>query len=201
MSKKNIIDNAEEAISLDLETGGLNPFKDGIRSIAFYINDDIYLNILLKPVKNLRYDNISEQITGITLEKMEDEGIPESEAFEIVKNFLKEYASADSKPILVGQNLNFDLMFMEAMFNRNSLFVNFNELVHHHYLDSMHFKLLLKCIGGYKGPIKLEESYEYITGKKHEAHDALADAKAAKEEIIFLRNKAKKEKWGKEINL
>ena len=202
MAKTNYLNKVEDAIAIDLETGGLNPNSNGIRSVGLYVSDDDYLYFLVKPEINLRYDAISEQVTGITEDQMEKEGVSESQAIEMIKEYLNAHKpSPDEKPFICGQNLQFDLSFLEALFARNSRFVSFGELINHHYLDSMHYKMFLSMINAYKGPIKLEESYEVITGKTHTAHNALEDAKACKEEIIAIRDLAKKQKWNSVINL
>ena len=132
-------------VCLDWETGGLDPTKHAVTQIGMEILDPITLKSIkkysnyVKPyikkekkksrVKKLveregraeyyEYQDKALQYTNITVEMCEDKGI---EIEELVKDIIDMFKAANPtnarnyKPVLLGQNLGFDIGFLQQVF-------------------------------------------------------------------------------------
>lgn len=96
----------------DLETTGLNPFKDEIIEIAVLNNEGETYESLAKP--NKRITPFISNITHITNDMVEEAPTEEDVLFDFVE-FIKG-DNSDKKPIyLIGHNIHgFDLAFIKA---------------------------------------------------------------------------------------
>ena len=81
------------------------------------------------------YNPQALEVTGISREMIEEEGLPYNEAFNKIKEFIENHTEGNSKPIIVGHNIGslprrivrgkevgpdgFDNPFMEILFNKN----------------------------------------------------------------------------------
>ncbi len=122
-------DKYDEILIFDLETTGLDPFKNKIIEIGaillkktpegvYSINKE--LNVLIKQNEPLPEKII--EITGITDDLLNSDGISEAEAF---KKFTELY---NTEVLLVAYNLSFDYSFINELFRRHlndrTLFIN-----------------------------------------------------------------------------
>lgn len=119
----------QDYLVYDLETGGL-PGKDApafdtiaLTEVALvYVSPQLEIigktSFLLKPYKEqLRYDAKASEVSGITMDMLEKDGIGLEEAFGIVVDFINTYQTGSAKPRLVGHNIKkFDNPFMENWF-------------------------------------------------------------------------------------
>ena len=188
-----------ELVCFDLETGGLNPFRNGICSITLKIVEkDIVKNIFIKPQHNLQYDDIALQINGLDLEYLERVGVSEGLAIQQIKEFFKE--NFKYKPNMLAHNVVFDIQFMNALFQRNRARL-FSDLCGYHPQDTMIMMSLLKQAGVIKiRSIKLTECYKYFFGKVFEsAHTSEADVIAC-EKVYFKILEVLQDGQNKQIN-
>lgn len=110
---RSLIDFPSEYILIDIETTGLDPRFDSIIEIgAIRLSGNKVLssyNALVKPTNtyedNTYVNSFITQLTGISNEMIEREGIPESKAIEGFIKFIQH-------DILVGYNVNFDINFL-----------------------------------------------------------------------------------------
>lgn len=175
----------KEIICYDLETGGLNPFKNGICSITLkVVGKDIIKNIFIKPQRNLKYDDIALQINGLSLEYLERVGVTEHIAIQQVQEFFKEHFA--QKPNMLAHNVVFDVQFMNALFQRNGHKL-FTDLCWAHPQDTMIMMSLLKETGVVPiRSLKLTSCYKYFFGEDFEsAHTSEADVKAC--EAVYFK--------------
>lgn len=126
--------NLGNIATVDVETGGLNPEKNGVCSVTIkkYDSSEV-LNLFIKPNQGLRYDEKALEVNGLTMQYLEEHGIPEETAVKTITFFIK--ANFTTKPLILGHNTNFDLRFIERLFERNNL--KLYDYIDYHYLDSM----------------------------------------------------------------
>lgn len=133
---------------LDLETTGLSSQKDQIIEIAIkQFDTEKSYSSLVKPVKQCgKYvcDRIVE-ITGISNEMIESDGISSQSACEQMFNYIFENSSKDERPIflLAHNGKNFDFVFIHRLFRA------YTEYAITHGIDIMNM-------------IKLYERFKYI---------------------------------------
>lgn len=109
----------------DLETGGTNPKKNAITEIAMIAIDaetekevDRF-EVLIKPYDAI-YEKEAAEVSGISLEMLEKDGVEIEEAFERLKAFLTKHKVGSRKPIPVGHKIDdFDMDFLKfQLFDR-----------------------------------------------------------------------------------
>lgn len=191
-------------LPFDTETTGLPDWKSPseadhqphlVQLAALLVNDKFeiikQLDVIIKPNGWIIPDEVAA-IHGITTERAMDEGIPEQEA-------LAQLLEMSQGALRVAHNKNFDHRIIRIATKRYS-----DEATQDAWDNKDNFectmqmakpimKMLPKTRFGFKSP-KLEEAYEFFTGKKLEnAHSAMADTKACFEvykAIVLGANKA-----------
>ncbi|OJF96163.1 exonuclease domain-containing protein [Alkalibacterium sp. 20] len=113
---QSLIDFPEDYTVIDTETTGLDPIFDSIIEIgAIKVRNNKIVDsfsTLIKPDRTKKSGYISSfitDLTGISNDMIEQDGIPEFEAMKLFNNFIKE-------DILVGHNANFDINFLYDSF-------------------------------------------------------------------------------------
>lgn len=165
---------------IDLETGGFNSQTDAICSISYKIlgsKADVVTHYIKPYDKN--YNEEALRINGLTIEKLEKEGILLCDALRSLKNWIKIHSNHIKHNIkLLGQDLRFDIGFLEEEIKyimQDSLF----SWCHYHYKDTMIIADYLKdkkIIN--PESIKLTILYEYFFGNDNllsNAHTGEAD--------------------------
>jgi|SRR5690554_1223657 len=162
----------EYILVFDFETTGLSPFNDRIIEIgaillkktpsgAYQINDE--LNVLIK--QDMPLNEKIVEITGITDQLLNEQGITEAEAF------LKFQKLHKKECLLVAYNISFDYGFLNELYKRHlndkNIFIS-NDL-----LDVM---AIYKDRHPY--PHRLESAVNTYNIVNEDAHRALDDAKA-----------------------
>ncbi|WP_025724617.1 3'-5' exonuclease [Acholeplasma granularum] len=170
----------KEILVFDFETTGLYPKRDKVIEIGAVLlekKDDTYIikeevNLLIKQDKPIT-DFISN-LTGITNEMLEKDGIDEESAFRKLDSMISE------DTLLVAYNLAFDIGFLSALYQ---MYVNPRHLIKNDILD---------CMAVYKDrypyPHKLESAVTTFNLINQNAHRASEDAKATFEVLKMLAN-------------
>lgn len=198
MSKINSI------ICLDFETGGLDPSKNPALQIAYQaFNLDDYKPILefssyIQNYDDLKVEKAATDFNGIT-PQMTANGM---DTEDLVKKICEDFTAANTsknyrtKPILMGQNIGFDIGFLMYLFRK-------------HKVDASKF---LDCNKDYNG-IEVPKTIDTLSmGKQkwandtkllkynlgamvghagiplYDAHDALNDVRATKELFFYFTN-------------
>lgn len=165
-------DKYEHILIFDFETSGLCPYKNRIIEIGavllkktpegvYKIVDD--LNVLIKQDEPLPEKII--EITGITDELLNNEGVSEEEAFRKFQALHKKNA------LLVAYNISFDYAFLNELYRRH--LNNSTVYVSNDLLDIM---AIYKDRHPY--PHRLESAVEKYNVINKSAHRALDDVKA-----------------------
>tara|TARA_B100000900_G_C20470334_1_gene671081 strand:+ start:223 stop:963 length:741 start_codon:yes stop_codon:yes gene_type:complete len=148
---------------LDFETTGLNPEMDEIIEYAIKkYEDDTHINNFVKP----NFIEISEkitEITSITPEIVEEQGITQQEACDDIEQFL---INNNIQYVIAHNGHRFDYLFLKNLFKRNHKIIpNIN------YVDSIDiFKDMIK-VESYSQK-SLCERYKIV---QENAHRAIGD--------------------------
>ncbi len=115
-------------ILYDWETGGLDCKKHPVTELAMLAINGVTLDEILRyddliaPYdEKLEYQQQALNITGLTIDKLEKDGIPLKQLGENMKQVFREanvYNSKNSRPILVAHNADFDRSFMQVVCDR-----------------------------------------------------------------------------------
>lgn len=105
-------------ISVDIEASGPVPGKYSLLSIgACLVSDtDVNFSCELKPITP-EFIPAALEVTGLTLEELEDRGLPPEEAMLAFKNWIDQVTSSNSLPVFVGLNAPFDWSFINYYFH------------------------------------------------------------------------------------
>jgi DNA polymerase III epsilon subunit-like protein len=118
----------ETLISVDVETAGPNPAEYSLLSIGACTLEEPYQTfyIELKPIHPVLTPEAFE-IHGLTLQVLEERGIPPPEAMQSFASWLAEVTPTGHKPVMVAFNAPFDWMFVCDYFHR---FLGWNPFGH-----------------------------------------------------------------------
>ena len=167
----------DNLLTMDTETGGLHSDTDALMSITMkvYGKDEIK-TIYIKPQKKLNYTYKALEVNGITMDFLDENGISEIDAIgEIVKFVDKHY---EKKPSLLGQNINFDIGFLDALFERNKMH-SFSGLTYHQKRDTQAVSRFFQDAGFDIEKVNLTDAYKFFTGLElKDAHSSEADVLA-----------------------
>jgi len=115
-----IFDPSQECyISVDVETSGPAPSRYSMLSIGACVvtEPEQRFYIELQPVNDEAVPQALE-ITGLSMERLADEGAPPAEAMQYFASWLSRVAGPGRKPIFVAFNAPFDWMFVSDYFHR-----------------------------------------------------------------------------------
>ena len=165
---------------IDLETTGLDPKKDTIIELAA-IYDDASFHAYCLPNKKPDNFEFIYNLTGITWEFLEKNGISENELYrkfnEWICKRIDRYDKTD-KAVLSGYGARFDMDFVRELFNRNND-KYFGSFFFSLPMDVQSFVANALC----NGTIHILENLKLQTVCKYfkiefDAHSAIADINA-----------------------
>ncbi len=171
---------------LDLETTGLSSQKDQIIEIGIKLfNVDKSFSTLVKPVKQSgKYvcDRIVE-ITGISNEMIESDGISSQSACEQLFNFIFENSSKDEESVflLAHNGKNFDFVFIQRLFRAYTEYaithgINIMNMIKLYerfkYIDTLHLARFVLPNNRSHSQKNLAIYYKLV---QEDAHRALSD--------------------------
>lgn len=168
---------------IDTETGGLDPGRYSILSIAAAIWDDSIVGdsfeaYILEP--NLHVEREAMEVNRIDLQWLQKNGLAPSEAVSRLHSFLdKSFGHVpDRRPItLAGHNVSFDISFLKRLYTLAG--VNFDDFYSHRALDTaslIQFLILAGRMPLSEASSTAAFSHFGITFGAGERHSALGDA-------------------------
>ena len=164
-------------LCIDTETGGFNPKKDALCSVAVVLpNGDKPKEWFIYPYDK-NYNENAMQVNNLSERILKEKGILLSQFKVEFLEYIKEnfHCSTYGKIQLLGHNVSFDIGFLKEVFKKD-----FGFWFHYHFKDSMILANMLKDIKyiPIKQSISLKELYIYLKGKdelSNNAHSSLAD--------------------------
>ncbi|TGX80520.1 3'-5' exonuclease [Palleniella muris] len=154
----------------------------------------------------MEYTERAFEVSGLNMEILETKGLPLIEACEQILQFIKDNTfdvKRNCRPILVGQNIMFDIGFLTQIFNYAGLWNELTKLLRGvkdfwgnfqpYYLDTIVFsQLALSHIPEIES-WSLGELCEILGIELDDAHDADADTEATREVVRILTARMRNE--------
>lgn len=181
---------ADKILFIDTETGGLDPLKHSLLSVAFTIWDN-------GKISNEKEFLINDGVLNVTPKAMEINGIDIIEHSRIslksniavreIEDYLNKNFNIDEKIILCGHNILFDINFFKRFWSKNGC--DYNKRFSHRYVDTASILFYLSIIE--KVPRNLTSSqnaFDYFGIKVSKRHSALGDVLATAELFNKLVN-------------
>ena len=169
-------------VVLDVETGGLNSKKNGLCSVSLKVfGSETWCNFLIKPNLELNYGEKAFSINGLNLSDLERRGLPEPVAVTEIEAFIIQNWPTH-RPCVLGQNVGFDLAFMNALFLRNRTY-SFSSLIGYVKFDTLSNTLIMQEAGIVNlHNTSLGAAYRFFCGKDPvDAHQAVGDVRMTEE--------------------
>jgi len=174
-------------IWIDTETTGIDHHTNFIIELAALYEDGktkSVFHVYILPAAKPDDFNIIEELTGITWEYLEQNGITEAEAFTQfvawIGQYIDHYDKKD-KAIFAAYNARFDNDFMRDFFKHNEPNY-FGSWFYSASLDIMSTAALCVKLGLIPAPVNFKNATicEYF-GITHKAHSAIEDIKASRQ--------------------
>lgn len=112
-------------IILDVETGGLKYKEHPITQIGLVVLEPKNFSIIeqyetfIKPYNNLEITAKALEVSRVTIEEIEN-GIYHVKALAKLIEIFRKHSAPKQKVVLMGHNFNFDIKFLEELFNIKS---------------------------------------------------------------------------------
>lgn len=169
-----------EIISLDTETGGIDFNKNSLLSVGMIMTrNGVILESKEWFVKHDTYNvtDIAMEINKIDLEAHDSIAQDQKEVIEEIIAFVKKYSK--QRVILFGQNVQFDINFLQKLFADNCYSEEFEKIFHYRAIDLTSITSFLALSGMINvenaGLDELARLFK-IDDVKHQRHTALYDA-------------------------
>jgi len=135
---------------IDTETTGFDEKKHQILEVGILIIKNMKLiselNISIKH-KEYTITSSAMEANKIDIVEHEKKAVTQDDAAVAIISFLKEYKFNDDPFIAVGQNIDFDLRFLEAMFLKLGKIKEYRECISYRKLDIMQLALIRNLEG------------------------------------------------------
>ena len=168
----------ERLLFIDTETGGLDPSKHSLLSLAMVIWEDMEIIDSMELLINDGILSATEEalsVNRIDIEEHRKMAISSSQAVDTIISFISKYFPQQSKITLAGHNVHFDADFLKIFFSRNNL--NFNEYFSHRIIDTSSILHYLYLAGKIKQrAISSDEAFDLFEIEVDGRHTALGDA-------------------------
>lgn len=181
-------------VLVDVETTGFDEKKHQILELGILVIKDLkVIDEFEVKIKHKEYAISAKamEVNKINILEHEKEAIEEKEAVELILKFLNDNKAEEEEGyIVIGQNIGFDIKFLEAMFLRCYLIKEYRKVISYRNLDLMQL-VLIKNI---EGKINLEkQDLDHILSKLNieipaNRHRALMDCKLEYQAMIKLLN-------------
>ena len=191
---------ADTILFIDTETGGIEPGKNSILSLALVVWKE---SKIVASTEILINDGILDvtakalEINGIDLEEHKKKALPSAAALQRFDTFIKEHFPADEKIQLGGHNITFDVNFLNAFLAANNY--NYSQRFSHRFVDTASILFYLYLTGKLKEKItSSQQAFDHfgitVDGRHTALGDALATAKLFSNLVGMLENRHAKGK-------
>ncbi len=168
----------DRLLFIDTETGGLNPNKHSLLSLAMVVWEDMKIIDSQELLINDEILSVTEEalsINKIDIEKHKQSAISSSLAIEKIFLFINKHFPEQRKITIAGHNVHFDVSFLRFFFSQND--ENFSKFFSHRIIDTSSILYYLYLAGHIKQKvISSDEAFDYFEIKVEGRHTALGDA-------------------------
>jgi DNA polymerase III subunit epsilon len=168
----------DRLLFIDTETGGLDPNKHSLLSLAMVIWEDMEIIDSQEILVNdgiLSATKKALSINKIDIEKHKQSAISSSEAIKKILLFIGNHFPRQTKITLAGHNVHFDVNFLRSFFSANN--ENFSKYFSHRIIDTSSILYYLYLAGHIKHrAISSDEAFDLFDIKVEGRHTALGDA-------------------------
>ena len=173
----------DKLLFIDTETGGLNPDKHSLLSLAMVVWQNKELidsqEILIKDGQ-LSVTEEALSINKIDIENHKKLALPSSQAFERCIKFISQHFPDQKQITLAGHNVHFDVAFLKVFFSQNN--TRFSTYFSHRIIDTSSILYYLHLAGHLKEKaISSDEAFALFNIQVDGRHTALGDAVATAE--------------------
>ena len=158
-------------ISVDVETAGPIPADYALLSIGASVVGDPskFFYVELKPDRDV-YSAEAMVVHGLSLEKLNKEGLPPKEAMQQFADWVKGITDKGQRAVFVALNAPFDWMFVNDYFHR---YLGVNPFGH----SALDIKAYFMGKNGVDwGQTSMQHMSQHFLEERHLTHNALADA-------------------------
>lgn len=163
---------------IDTETGGLDPGKHSLLSLALVVWED---EKLIDPKEWLINDGnfiVTKEalaVNKIDIREHRRTAMKPSKAIEEIFEYTEKHFPQERKIVLAGHNVHFDANFLKVFFSQNN--VNFSQHFSHRIIDTSSILYYLYMAGRIKErAISSDEAFALFEIKVEGRHTALGDA-------------------------
>ena len=168
----------DRLLFIDTETGGLNPNKHSLLSLAMVVWEDMKIIDSQELLVNDEKLSVTEEalsINKIDIEKHKQSAISSSQSIEEIFLFISKHFPEQRKITLAGHNVHFDVNFLRFFFFQNN--ENFSNFFSHRIIDTSSILYYLFLAGHLKHrAISSDEAFDLFEIKVEGRHTALGDA-------------------------
>lgn len=170
----------DRLLFIDTETGGLNPDKHSLLSLALVVWEDMEIIDSQELLLNDGILSVTEEalsINRIDIEKHKQIAISPARAIEEMFLFINKYFPGKGKITLAGHNVHFDVSFLKIFFSQHN--EDFSKYFSHRIIDTSSILYYLYLAGHLKHrAISSDEAFDYFDIQVEGRHTALGDARA-----------------------
>jgi len=168
----------DRLLFIDTETGGLDPGRHSLLSLAMVIWEDMEIVDSLEILINDGILSVTQEalsINRIDLEKHKQSAVSSSQAMDKILLFIGKHFPRQTKITLAGHNVHFDAGFLRSFFSANNK--NFSEFFSHRIIDTSSILYYLYLAGRIKQrAISSDEAFNLFDIKVEGRHTAIGDA-------------------------
>ena len=168
---------ADTILFIDTETGGIQPGKNSLLSLALVVWENSKIKAATEILINDGVLDVTEkalEINGIDLGEHKKKAVTSAVALRQLNDFLNENFPADEKIILGGHNITFDVNFLNAFLAANDY--NYHKRFSHRFVDTASILFYLYLTGKLKTKINSsQQAFDYFHITVDGRHTALGE--------------------------
>lgn len=169
---------ASKLLFIDTETGGLNPYKHDLLSLAAVVwENKLILDTFEVFISRDNYSVSPKamEVNQISLDELRQKGVPEPDALQKFIEFIKTHFSLNEPITIAGHNIAFDIQFLKQIFYRNE--VDMYAYFSYRTIDTASILRYLYLKGTiHEEVFSLDKALNYFQISAPVRHEALADA-------------------------
>ena len=168
----------DRLLFIDTETGGLDPDKHSLLSLAMVVWEDMEIidstEILINDgILSVTAEALS--VNRIDIEKHKQSALSPSRAMDEILSFTGKHFPGQRKITLAGHNVHFDANFLKTFFSANNK--DFSEFFSHRMIDTSSILHYLYLAGKIKQrAISSDDAFKLFEIKVEGRHTAIGDA-------------------------